>query len=194
MNFLLNLQRHFKQYTTDQMPNDTPKASALPHGRVAKLLHWSSALLLLYAYIRNGDVTNALHDSRQMKVEIWFGLFTAALFGARYVWMQRFNHGASRLAPDAPKWQRRLSKLAHYSIYAGVGAIVITGLLIPAALEFGRPFIVDATVAVHVFISFTVAALIATHIFAALYHKLLRRDGIWESIGTPWFRRPGFLK
>ena len=31
--------------------------------------------------------------------------------------------------------------------------------------------------------------LIVAHIAAALWHKRVRRDGVWESIGTPWWSR-----
>lgn len=42
--------------------NGNPVAKALPHGAVAKILHWSTAPLLLFADIDNGDFTNALRD------------------------------------------------------------------------------------------------------------------------------------
>jgi cytochrome b561 len=167
-------------------PDDQRPSRA--HGRVAKILHWSTTALLLFAYIANGDVTNALRDPAAMRMEAYFGLGILAVFAARFVWMQRFNGGASRLSEAAPVWEHRLSRLAHHSIYLCVAAIVITGLLIPAALAWGTPPWVDAAREVHEFVANLTLVIIGAHVAAALWHKLVRRDGVWESIGTPWWQ------
>ena len=50
---------------TDPHQNPTDRAGS--HGGVAKFLHWSTTALLLFAYIDNGDFTNALRDPAAMR-------------------------------------------------------------------------------------------------------------------------------
>ena len=80
---------------------------AQPHGRIAKVLHWATAALLLFAFIDNGDVTNAMNNPAAMRMEAYLGLGIVAVFALRLVWMRRFNAGASRLPASAPPWERR---------------------------------------------------------------------------------------
>lgn len=165
------------------------------HGLVAKVMHWATAGLLLFAYIDNGDVTNALRDPAAMRMEAWLGIGIVAVFAARFVWMQRWNGGASRLPASAPVWEHRISRLAHYSMYLCVVAIVASGLLIMAAQNWGNRFMVDATGGLHEFITGATLFVIGGHVAAALWHKLVRRDGVWEAMGTPWWApRPDWFR
>ena len=171
-------------------PNpEIAREPARPHGRVAKFLHWATAGLLLFAYIDNGDVTNALNDPAAMRMEAWLGLGVLAVFALRFYWMRRWNNGASRLPHTASLWERRLAGLAHYSMYLCVVAIVFTGLLIPAAQSYGGRFAVNAARDLHEFVTGATLFLIGAHVAAALWHKVVRRDGIWESMGMPWLQR-----
>jgi cytochrome b561 len=167
---------------------------AKPHGRIAKILHWSTALLLLFAYIENGDVTNALRDPAAMRMESLLGVGIAVIFALRFLWMRYGNNGASRLPDSTPTAERRLAAWAHYSLYAAVFAIVATGLLIPAAQTLGSPNLVSAAGDLHEFVTNTTLFLIGAHVLAALWHKVMRQDQIWESMGTPWWQpKAGWL-
>ena len=161
---------------------------ARPHGWAAKLLHWSTAALLLFAFIDNGDVTNALRDPAAMAFEARVGIVVLAAFALRYAWMHLFNKGASRLPATAPQWERLASRLAHHSLYLCVAAIVATGLLIPVA-QSHAPNLIRAASDLHEFFAGLTLLVIGAHVAAALWHKLVRRDGVWESIGTPWWSR-----
>ncbi len=171
---------------TDVNPN--PVSPTGPHGRVAKSLHWITSGLLLFAYIDNGDVTNALRDPAAMRMEAYLGLGVLAAFILRFVWMHRFNQGATRLPTSAPVWEHRLSRLAHLSIYLCVLAIVVTGLLIIAAQNLAGGQWVSTAGDVHEFFTNLTLFVIGTHVAAALWHRLVRRDGVWESMGTPWWQ------
>jgi cytochrome b561 len=179
---------------TDAITEDSSRSG--PHGVVAKVLHWGTAGLLLFAYIDNGDVTNALRDPASMRFEAVVGLGVVAAFAARFVWMQRWNGGSTRLPASAPWWEHRLSRLAHHSLYLCVSAIVASGLLIWGAQSFGGGGLVRAAADLHEFITGATLFVIGGHVAAALWHKIVRRDGVWESIGTPagwpslgWLRR-----
>ncbi len=164
-------------------------SGARPHGLVAKVLHWGTAGLLLFAYLDNGDVTNALRDPSAMRMEAWLGLGIVAVFAARFAWMQRWNGGSTRLPSSAPWWEHRLSRLAHHSLYLCVAAIVGSGLLIWRAQSFGGGGLVRTAADLHEFIAGATLFVIGGHVAAALWHKLVRRDRVWESIGTPWWNR-----
>ena len=187
---IMQIPLRLLQYARAAVPGGAAgaKLMAKPHGAVAKALHWGTAGMLLYAYIRNGDVTGALDSPSAMNREIMFGLAAGALFAARFFWMRYLNGGRSRLPSDAPRWEHLASKLAHHSLYIAVAAILATGLSIPLAQAYGGGGAVRAVVDVHEFVTGAAGALIFAHIAAALWHKLVRRDGIWESIGTPWWR------
>ncbi len=158
----------------------TNKANA--HGLSARMLHWSTAGILLYGYIRNAEVTNALNDPEAMTREVWFAIALGVLFAARFVWMEFFNGGASRLPAHAPRWEHVLSRFAHYGIYVGVAAIILTGLGI-AYFASGAPTSLAIMLGLHEFATAVTALLIFTHIAGALWHKFVRRDGVWESMG-----------
>ena len=157
------------------------------HGIVARIFHWLTPLLLAYGFFRNGNVTGALTDPAAMTREIWFGVAVLAVFALRFIWMHGFNGGASRLPADAPKWERRGSKFGHLALYGFVAAIVLTGFSIPLAQTTGNAAMVDAASGFHEGITNVGVAFLGLHIAAALWHKLARNDGIWESIGTPGF-------
>lgn len=160
----------------------------LPHGKVAKFLHWSTTTLLIFAYIDNGDFTNALREPTAMRMEAYLGLGVLAAFVLRFIWMHRFNKGASRLPQSAPAWQKAASRVAHASLYLCVLAIVATGLMIMAAQSFAGGQWVGLAGDVHEFFTTLTMFIVGGHVAAALWHKLFRRDGVWESMGTPWWR------
>ncbi len=153
------------------------------HGRTARMLHWSTAGILLYGYIRNAEVTNALNDPEAMTREVWFAIALGVLFAARFVWMEFFNGGASRLPEHAPRWEHVLSRFAHYAIYVGVAAIILTGLGI-AFFATGASLMLTIMTGLHEFATGATALLIFAHIAGALWHKIIRRDGVWESMGS----------
>ena len=123
------------------------------------------------------------------------GLGIAAIFAVRFIWMHRLNGGPSRLPKAAPAWEHRASRLAHFSLYLCVLAIVATGLLIMAAQNWRGGQWDDAASDVHEFVANLTLFVIGAHIAAALWHKLMRRDGVWESMGTPWWQpKAGWLR
>jgi cytochrome b561 len=177
------------------MPQTDPAIDTLErarlHGWVAKLLLWSTAALLLFAY--NADVTNALRGPAAMAFEARVGIVVRVAFALRYAWMHLFNGGASRLPAAAPGWEHWVSRLSHHSLYLCVAAIVATGLLIPFA-QSHAPNLIRAASDLYEFVTGLTPWIIGAHVAAALWHKLVRRDGDWEAIGTPrwsWLRLPG---
>jgi len=160
------------------------------HGWMAKLLHWSTAGLLGYGYLTGVDSVSQLADPELFSTEITFAVCLGLVFLFRFFWMRWFN-GSTRLTSDAPNWERVLSKVAHHGIYVGVAMIVLSGLAI--AYGYATPALsglfVSAMTAFHEFSLAVTAILLLSHVIGALWHKLVRKDGIWESMLPNWHRR-----
>lgn len=161
--------------------------TAQHYGRVAKWLHWGTGGLLAYGYFTGVDDLSELADPTRFTLEIIFAVSLGLAFLARYLWMQKMN-GHTRLPADAPAWERLMSKLAHYGIYAGVGLIVLSGLAI--AYGYATPaqngLFVFLMIGVHEFSLAATAVLLLMHVVGALWHKFVRKDGIWESMMPNW--------
>ena len=104
----------------------------------------------------------------------------------------RLSVGAPVPAPMLPAWQMIVSRLNHWSLYAlllivpSLGylavnyfpALVIVGpIALPAIVAPDRA-LYDRVIDWHVVGAGTLAALIALHVAAALYHRLIRRDEV----------------
>jgi hypothetical protein len=84
-----------------------------------------------------------------------------------------------RLHVSAPVREHRLSCLEHCGLGLCVLAIAGSGLMIAAAQSWCRAFLVDA--------AGRALFVIGGHVAAALWHKLVRRGGMWEAMDTPWW-------
>ena len=166
----------------------TPKA----HHWVTRLFHWSTAVLLIYGIVRNAEVTGALFDEQLVLREVAFSMTIGVLFLAQFIWT-RFFAGGSRLPPTAPAWERVASRAVHFSIYALVAFMVITGVMIAykvlgtsGLIGGGRgaikdPFLVGLLTA-HIRGSELLMLVIVIHIVGALWHWVVRKDGVWEAM------------
>jgi cytochrome b561 len=158
-------------------------STAKPHGFVTKGLHWLSAGLIAYGYFKGLDGISQLADPSLFQFEVTFALLLGAVFIARLIWTKAVT-GSSRLPQDAPKWEHRASRLVHIGLYASVFAIVLTGLGI--ALGFATPvlggFFLTAMLALHEVALTAMPLLLLVHIAGALWHKIVRRDGVMESM------------
>jgi len=93
--------------------------SVKPHGFVTKTIHWLSAGLLGYGYLKGLDSVSQLADPALFQFEVTFALALGALFLVRLLWTHKVA-GASRLPADAPKWEQFASRAVHVGLYASV--------------------------------------------------------------------------
>ena len=157
--------------------------TARPHGFVTKSIHWLSAGLIGYGYFKGLDNVRQLANPGVLQLEIAFALILGAVFVLRFVWTKKIA-GATRLPDKAPKWEHVASRAVHYGLYASVFGIVLTGFGI--ALGFSAPALGGLFVAVmiglHEFTLTLLPLLFLAHIAGALWHKIVRRDGVLESM------------
>lgn len=174
---------------------------------VARFLHWLSVALIL------GLVPVGLYMSyRGGTLNIWDGvtngLYSAhKLAGFTLLWVvvirlvYRLAKGAPPDEPTIEPWQAKTAHLTHLALYVLLIAAPLAGWLgvslYPALDVFGLfnlPGLVAPSepqaataFAVHKLLVFGLCGLIALHIGGALFHRLIRKDGVmrrmWPSRG-----------
>lgn len=172
-------------------------ADAPVYSGTARLLHWLTfAFVAVMAPVglfmtsraeRNifDGLTNALYSSHKLA-----GLTLLVLVVARLVY--RLVHGAPPDEPTLAPWQRIVSHLTHWAIYALLLTVPVLGWigvsLYPALDIFGL-FNLPALVApnqgassmafmAHKLGAFALLALVGLHVAAALFHFIVRKDGV----------------
>jgi len=165
------------------MTSPAAKPIARSHGFVTRGIHWLSAIMIAYGYSKGLDNLNQLADPAVFRFEVIFAIGLGLLFAFRLFWTQKVG-GATRLPQQAPWWEHMASRAVHLGLYGSVFAIVGTGLAI--AFAYTSPFLGNAftqtMIALHEAALAVLPALILVHIAGALWHKVIRRDGVLESM------------
>jgi cytochrome b561 len=189
-------------------PSAEPRLPESPaYSPVARALHWLTVafvavmvpvgLVMTSRAERNiwDELTNALYSSHKLA-----GVALLALVIVRLVY--RFRHGAPPDEPALEPWQKVVSHLTHWAIYALLLAVPLLGWigvsLYPALDIFGLfklPGLVSpnqpasSTVFnLHKLGAFALVGLVALHVGAAFFHHLVRKDGVLRRM-LPGLRR-----
>ena len=173
---------------------------------IARMMHWTMAVLIL-AMIPVGWLMtqSGLERSLQNTLFIFHknvGVALLVLIALRLAY--RLTHKPAPLPSELPGWQHRAASLSHLTMYALLIIMPVAGYIrvkaggfpIEALDALGVPALVmrsDALAefakSVHYFGGYTLTGLVALHIGAALYHGLVRRDGVlgrmWPPFGAP---------
>ncbi len=165
------------------MGHDMAKRNA--HSLIAKMLHWGFVALFIYAIFKGLDGVEQLEDRALLIFEIKFASVFLAVLLARFFFMKYFSNSA--LPENAPQWQHKAARLGHYALYLSIGAIALSGLIIGLLYLVGvkSGFVMAAFLFLHEASITASYAVIAIHIGAALYHRLLK-DGVWSSMVPFW--------
>jgi cytochrome b561 len=163
-------------------------------------VHWISAVVLVYAFISNGETTRALINPVAMRGEVKLGLVVGFIFLIRFIWVQSRRSGGGRWVGSSVRMpQSKIKQITDWGIYLGVAASVVSGLLI-AYLRPGAEIIpevrgfstsspaLNATIDAHAFISDALEWLCAFHAVYALWYWVIKRTQ-WGSIAGGWLER-----
>ncbi len=175
----------------------TPDARILRYRPLARVLHWVVAVIVL-GMIPAGIIMIQPGLDRAVQNLLFMGhknLGVVVLL--LIVW--RLAYRAMRPAPplpaSVPPWQRRAARLTHVGLYATVLVMAVSGYVRVVAGGFplewwdalGVPRLVPKSEAlagaaktVHGATHYVVIGLVLLHIAAALYHALVRRDGVFS--------------
>lgn len=185
-----------------------PQQPALPvevYSPTARLYHWLTVALILvqipvglYMVYRGSTLniwdgtTNTLYDIHKL-----VGVTILLLVLARLTY--RLSNGAPADEPTIEPWQKTVSHITHWALYALLILVAIGGYLgvsyYGAAKPFGIPLPVfvaknedtaNAIFAIHRAGGLILAGLITMHICAALFHHLVRKDNVLRRmLGRP---------
>lgn len=162
--------------------------------RSAIALHWLIALLIFCAFplgIYMADLPFSPARLKLYSYHKWIGVTVFLLALARVAW--RLTHPAPPPAAGLPAWQRIASVATHHLLYVLILAVPISGWLMSSAKGFQTVYlgiiplpdlltkdkeIGDMLATVHQILNFTLAALVITHVAAALKHYVVDRDEV----------------
>lgn len=171
-----------------------PRAAVEHYTLTAIFLHWLTAALVLFMIaagllmvrLPQGELQNLLFDLHRSTGVLIFPLVLIRL-------IYRWRHMPPPLPDDLHPLQNLAAHLNHYALYAlllvnpllgwwatsayGVAVNVFWVFDLPPLVAQDRPFSVTLLL-VHRSVGFAIAALVAMHIGAALYHHFIRRDRI----------------
>lgn len=172
------------------------------YSATARLFHWTMALLILLT-IPAGLIMVRPDLDREFQNALFLyhknvGVLLLLLVMGRLTW--RLCVPPPRLPRHMPPWQARIAGLTHAAMYgllfvmpiAGYIRVKAGGFPIESLDALGVPSLVPRSDAVaevaktvHYLCGLTIAAVIALHIGAALFHGLLKRDGIFSRMWPP---------
>ena len=172
------------------------------YGKAARLLHWlMAALILLTVPAGLIMVQQGIDRSLQNALFIYHknvGVFLLVLVVLRLG--IRLTNPPPPRAADLPLWQIRLATVTHRLLYALLIVLPLAGIVRVRAGGFpiegldalGIPVLVprsdelaDAAKALHYWAGLTIIAFIALHVGAALYHAVVKRDGVFSRMWPP---------
>ncbi|SDD47610.1 cytochrome b [Paraburkholderia lycopersici] len=162
-----------------------------------RLLHWSMAVLIvamLFVGVGMVSTVSRLHESL-LALHRPLGIALLALVIVRLA--VRFKRGAPPLPADLPVWQRVSAHASHVALYALMIAMPLIGWSMLSA--GGYPIVLfdgvhlppvaphDVTLyawlrAAHTWLAMVLYATVLLHLGAALFHALIRRDGVLASM------------
>ena len=164
---------------------------------LARLLHWIMAVLILAMLFVGVAMVATVSHSHATLIALHRPLCVALLVLALIRVAVRLKNGSPALPDDMPALQRFAARASHLVLYGLFIAMPLIGWAMLSAggypvTLFGAwhlPAIVPQNVdlfallrAMHTWLAFALFATVLAHIAAALFHGLIRRDGVFSSM------------
>ena len=162
-----------------------------------RLLHWLMAVCILAMLFIGVGMVSTITPKYLTLVSIHKPLGIAILVLALIRLVVRLRYGAPPLPADLPEPMRLAAHLSHYALYilmigmpllgwsmlsaAGYPVVLYGGVRLPAILPQSDSLHTLLWNA-HFYLAFLFFALILMHLAAALFHALVRRDGVFDTM------------
>jgi cytochrome b561 len=168
--------------------------SAQAYGSVSRFFHWSIALLVLLMIplgFLMGDIENQAWKIQAYTIHKQIGLFILALMLLRIVWA--LTNIKPALPFMTPLWQRWCERVVHFSLYAALVVLPLSGWIGSVAAGYAPQFagytlnlpvmksekVTEIAFGYfHIPFVYLLIALLALHVLAALYHHFIKRDDV----------------
>jgi cytochrome b561 len=163
-------------------------------GALAKLFHWVMAALILVQIPLGLAAVNWPLSPTKLDLFFWHkstGVLLLVLAMLRVAW--RLANRVPDVPPDTPAWERAAAHASHFTLYALLLAMPLTGWVVQSASNipfrafylFPLPPIVapdkalaDLFKEVHEWLFVLLAIVLAVHVGAALRHHYFKRDPV----------------
>jgi cytochrome b561 len=164
-----------------------------------RLLHWVMAICILTMLFIGVGMVSSVAPKYLTLVSIHktLGIIILALALIRLA--VRLRYGAPALPVDLPEPMKLAAHLSHYALYALMIAMPLIGWAMLSAAAY--PVVVFGSVYLpailpqsdslhsllwdaHFYLGFAFFGLVLMHVAAALFHALVRRDGVFESMAS----------
>jgi cytochrome b561 len=164
-----------------------------------RLLHWLMAVCILAMLFIGVGMVSTIAPKHLTLVSIHKPLGIAILLLALIRLAVRLRYGTPPLPADLPEPMKIAAELSHYVLYAlmiampliGWGmlsaaaypVVLLPGVRLPAILPHSdrlHTLLWDA----HFYLAFAFFAVILLHVAAALFHALVRHDGVFDSMAS----------
>jgi cytochrome b561 len=173
---------------------------------ISRLLHWAMALMILaMLFIGVGMVASISEYDRLVSIHKPLGIIILILAALRLL-NRIFNTAPPPLPNHLPKWQRIAAHLSHWLLYVLMFALPLVGWAMLSAAAYpvklydtfylspivGHSVLLYARLRqLHSVLAGLLFAVILLHIAAAAMHKLIYRDGVFESMAGRWSGKRG---
>jgi cytochrome b561 len=168
-----------------------------PFTALQRFLHWLMAICILAMLFIGVGMVSTIAPKYLPLIAIHMTLGITILVLALIRLAVRLRRGAPPLPLDLPAPMKLAAELSHYALYALMIAmpllgwallstaeypiVLLGGIRLPAILPLSER-LHTLLWAAHVYLAFAFFALIMAHLAAALFHALVRRDGVFESM------------
>jgi cytochrome b561 len=162
-----------------------------------RLLHWVMAVCILAMLFIGVGMVSTVKPKYLTLVSIHKPLGITILVLALVRLAVRLRYGAPPLPADLPAPMKLAAKLSHYALYvlmigmpllgwgmlsaASYPVVLFGGVHLPAMLAQSDSLHTLLWNS-HLYLAFAFFALILLHVSAALFHWLVRRDGVFEAM------------
>ena len=165
---------------------------------LSRLLHWLMAAMILAMLFIGVGMASTVAPKYLTLVNIHKPLGILILILALIRLAVRLRYGAPPLPLDLPEPMKLAAYLSHYALYALMIAMPLIGWGMLSAAEYPvalwpgiwlpqilprNPGLHTLLWNAHFYLAFLFFALILMHLAAALFHALIRRDGVFDSMG-----------
>lgn len=164
---------------------------------LARLLHWLMAAMILAMLFIGVGMVSSVSARHAVLIAIHKPLGIAILVLVIVRLVVRFSKRPPALPEDLPGWQRAAAHLSHWVLYALMIAMPLIGWAMLSA--GGYPVMLGGSVQLpalmgadpiafawlrnaHELLAFVLFATVVLHLAAALFHGLIRRDGVLGSM------------